>query len=228
MNNTFSIPYESLRALYLADLGQPDPSHSREQKVRRLGPWQKIIPYSRTGIFLNISEAWEAGRNIYTFSDIHFGHKNIMKYSGRPYPTADLMNECIIGNYINTVHSDDIVIWCGDIGFMAESRINDILNRLPGYKIQIVGNHDIHRDGKLYELDFDERHLCLGTCIDNTDFIFTHYPLTNIPNCMYNIHGHIHQHLTPNERNINVCVEHTNYTPMNMSTILNKIFGPND
>jgi len=128
-----------------------------------------------------------------------------------------LMDACLIGNYQNVVKPEDICIFGGDIAFMKENDINHILSQLPGYKIQIVGNHDMHRDGKLFELAFDETHLCMVIDVPDHDFdmqlLLTHYPMDNVPEDCINIHGHIHTNLA-NAWNLNMCVEHTNYQPM--------------
>lgn len=217
---------ETLRDLYLQDLSLPDTFHGRTTpKVKHFGQWKAIQPFYAQGTPLNLSNALMQGRKIYCWSDIHLGHKNIMKYAGRPYPTTELMNECLVGNYLNVVQPEDIVIFGGDIGFMSETKINEILNKLPGYKIQIVGNHDIHRDGKLYDLAFNERHLCLVMNIDDHEYnfrlLFTHYPMDNIPNGCVNVHGHIHQNVA-NAWNINMCVEHTNYAPMDLQLVIQR------
>lgn len=214
---------EDLRTLYLADLTLPDVTHGGRTKVRNIKPWEDITPWYKTEP-LKI-DVFDASRNIFCLSDTHFGHKNIIKYCNRPYPTPELMNACLIGNYQNVVQPNDIVIFGGDVGFMTEPKINEILDQMPGYKIQIVGNHDVHRDGKLYNLNFDERHLCMVVDVVDHDIeyqlLFTHYPITNIPNGCVNVHGHVHTH-TLDPWNINVSVEHTNYTPLNLNVVMER------
>lgn len=214
------INYETLRDLYLKDL-QLNDAYTGKPKVRHIDQWEKITPYVVNGNAITLDPLGD--RNIYIWTDIHFGHTNIIKYCNRPYPNAKLMNECLIGNYFNIIKPNDIVIWGGDIGFMQEREINNILNRLPGYKIQIIGNHDMHRDGTLYELNFDERHLCMVVDVVDAEIeyqlLITHYPMDNVPPGTVNIHGHVHQHLM-GAHNINCCVEHTNYAPMHFNKVL--------
>ena len=213
---------ETLRDLYLQDLLLPD--YRGAPKVKHIHEWNTIQPKYRNEP-LDLTKAYIEGKPIYLWSDIHFGHANIIKYCKRPFPNKHMMNDCLIGNYLNVIKPDDIVIWGGDIGFMPEAQINGILNSLPGYKIQIVGNHDMHRDGKLYELDFDERHLCFVIDIDEHDFdtqlLFTHYPLTDVPEGCVNIHGHIHDNLA-GTKNLNMCVEHTNYAPVPLKGFIDR------
>ena len=129
------------------------------------------------------------------------------------------MNEAMIQSYINTVGPDDIVIWNGDIGFKSAGIIRDLLARLPGYKIQVVGNHDIDRAGKLIDYEMDERHVCYDIIVDGVQLLFTHYPMDRVPRGCVNVHGHIHQNTAYNW-SINVCVEHTNYTPRSLDSVL--------
>lgn len=214
------ISYDQLRSHYLADLTLPDVHHGRETpKVRNPAAWAAIT--GSPGIEINPYD-----RDVWVWSDIHFGHKNIIKYTHphRPYESPEHMDRELINNYLRVVKQDDIVIWCGDIGFKSVNAINEILHELPGYKVWIVGNHDMHRDGSVYNLHMDERHVALPVQItDPADgnkyqLLFTHYPLTKIPAKCVNVHGHIHQHLA-DPWNINVCVEHTNCAPINLRDV---------
>lgn len=212
---------ETLRDLYLKDLGMPDTYHGRTTpKVRNVNAWKNIKTFLAEGTAVPRNLDPFGTTRVFVWSDIHFGHGNIIKYCNRPYPNRQLMDQCLVGNYQNNIKHDDIVIFGGDIGFMKEHDINHILNQLPGYKIQIVGNHDMHRDGRLYELAFNERHLCFVVDVQDVDMeyqlLFTHYPMDplNIPEGCYNVHGHIHDNLVPGNKHINMCVEHTGYKPV--------------
>lgn len=222
------LTYDDFRKLYLDDLTLPDTTHDNRQKVRRPQHWNTIETVAKeTPLVLDV----HGDRDIWIWGDQHFGHKNIIKYCGRPYPDVDLMTYCLLGNYLNLVKPNDIVIFNGDIGFMTEAKTNEILDQMHGYKIHVVGNHDMHRDGKLYNLNVDERHLGLVIDVPDHDFdyqmLVTHYPMTNVPKGCINIHGHTHQHqLQPH--NINVCVENTNYAPLNLKVVMErarKYFG---
>lgn len=78
-------------------------------------------------------------------SDIHFDHKNIMKFCPDTRKFADVndMNETIIQRYNATVADDDEVFILGDVGFDS-MRAVDHLSALKGKKYLIVGNHDHH------------------------------------------------------------------------------------
>lgn len=216
------ITNETLRLNYLQDLGNPDTFHGRTTpKVRKIGPWKAIVPRVKT--FARSINPYES--MVWVWSDTHFGHNNIIKYTAPHRPFADKleMNEAMMSNYRKVVLPHDISIWGGDVAFMSESEMNSVLDTLPGHKIQIVGNHDIHRDGTLYDLNFDERYLCMVVNIREPDgyeyqLHFTHYPMDSVPPGCVNVHGHIHQN-TANPWNINISVEHTGCAPINLLEI---------
>lgn len=211
-----------LRVMYLEDLNNPDTFHGRDTpKVRNPLAWKAIVPkVDDQPVTVDPFNG-----DVWVWSDIHFGHKNIIKYTAphRPFETPQEMNAAMIANYHAVVKPGDVVIWGGDIGFMSEGAINDILHSLPGHNIQIVGNHDMHRNGDLFKLHFEERYLCKVVDIKEPDgfeyqLLFTHYPMDKVPPGTVNVHGHIHQNLA-NPWNINICVEHTGCAPMNLRDI---------
>ena len=75
-------------------------------------------------------------------SDTHFGHRNIIKYSNRPFDSVEQMNEALIDNWNDTVLPTDTVYHLGDVALGPWSEWDSILTRLNGYKVLVVGNHD--------------------------------------------------------------------------------------
>lgn len=218
------ITNEQLREIYLSTLNTSNVFEGKIiPKVRDIRHWKRIGTSLLKGtrpIDLDPTK-----QRIFCWSDIHWGHKNIIKYTNRPFKSVEHMNEQLIENYLNVVNDNDVVIFGGDIGFMSEKNLNMILDCLPGYKILIVGNHDMHRNGTLYKLNFNEQHLCLvmhiNTGLFEYDLLFTHYPLNEVPKGCICVHGHIHDKVVPNsKKHINMCVEHTNYTPRELTTII--------
>lgn len=216
------ITNETLRNLYLKDLELPDTHHGRTTpKVKHFGNWKAIKSTCVAAVPIVID--LRDGRDVWTWSDQHFGHKNIIRYADRPYQSTEEMNDSLLKNYHTVVKPDDVVIWNGDVAFMQDPQINAILTQLPGYKIHIVGNHDMDRSGILKKLAMDERHLCYVVDVVDPDgrefqLLFTHYPMDNVPTGCVNVHGHIHQN-TANAWNINVSVEHTGYAPLNLREV---------
>lgn len=53
----------------------------------------------------------------YFISDLHFGHKNILKFDNRPFLNIEQHDKAIIENWNNVVGEDDDVYVLGDISW---------------------------------------------------------------------------------------------------------------
>ena len=150
---------------------------------------------------------------IFVISDTHFNHKNIIEYTGRPFKTAEEMNEIIINNWNNRVGKDDLVIHLGDFALGSKEEIKELRSRLNGTILLIRGNHD--HQSKINESDFIiiEDYIIIG------DRIFSHRPIEKdcIPYGLTNVHGHIHE--KESFSGINVSVEKTNYEPLDLEEL---------
>ena len=51
----------------------------------------------------------------YYISDLHFGHKNVLKFDNRPFDSVEEMNQTILDNWNNTIKNNDDVYLLGDI-----------------------------------------------------------------------------------------------------------------
>lgn len=216
--------YHMLRSHYIADLRLSETYNGKDHKrVKNIHHWKTIHPFSKDGEFIDIGAEIDNGRKCWFWSDQHFGHHNIISYCARPYGSADEMNSSLIKNYTEKVGANDIVVFGGDIAFMRPEAINPIIESLPGYKILIVGNHDLDRDGKVKDLHVDEYHVCLSfrtKLFDGFSFLLTHYPILNMPAYSFNIHGHIHGKRMPSTRHINISVENTKYSLLSIDDII--------
>ena len=82
-------------------------------------------------------------QNLYFTSDLHFGHRNVIRFCNRPFENEKEMGEKLIEAWNSTVTNDDIVFVLGDTFWFNDSRsIKKILSRLNGEQIYILpGNH---------------------------------------------------------------------------------------
>lgn len=172
---------------------------------------------------------------VYFIADTHFYQFSIIPYCKRPFSSVEEMNEKLINNWNNVVSNQDIVYFLGDFGFSDQSRLRDIANRLNGYKIIILGNHDTNRKKEEWEeIGFDEIYTdeysfsYLDEFGQIREIILSHKPLY-IDDNKYNIHGHIHDAALNDEfSNMNtnnhlcVSVEKINYTPISFKEIKEK------
>lgn len=166
--------------------------------------------------------------NIWITSDTHFNHSNIIKYCNRPFHSVREMDEILIENWNKVVKPTDKVYHLGDV-YMKASKgyIESILQRLNGRKRLILGNHDVGKD-QILQRYFEK--ISVWRDFKDHGVLLTHIPLhkDSIIRERINVHGHIHQrHVltstgSKDKNYFCACVEHTNYTPINIEEIRRK------
>ena len=80
-------------------------------------------------------------QNTFFTSDIHFSHKNIIRYSNRPFESVEHMNKKLIENWNSMVKPTDYVFTLGDFAFCKIGQIMEILSQLNGNIHMVTGNH---------------------------------------------------------------------------------------
>lgn len=132
-------------------------------------------------------------------SDLHFGHRNILKFEAesRPYKDVTEMNDAMIYKWNQKVGKGDEVYILGDLSFYHGEETNHILKRLNGMKFLIRGNHDhLFLDDK----EFDQSLLVWvkDTCMikdgDHRISLF-HYPMqvwNEQHHGALHFYGHVH------------------------------------
>ena len=133
---------------------------------------------------------------IYFTSDLHFGHKNIIRFDNRPFNTVEEMDRALIKRWNAKVHDDDLVYVLGDISWYDDEKTAEILSSLKGRKILIKGNHDrIPVHGKVkrfFEEITDYKEITLE---GNRHIILCHYPIVFFNRHHYGsymFYGHVH------------------------------------
>jgi len=79
---------------------------------------------------------------IFLIGDLHFNHRNIIKYCSRPFNSVEDMNKQLIKNWNSVVGKNDIVYVVGDFALCGKQKIIEIGQRLNGRKRLVLGNHD--------------------------------------------------------------------------------------
>jgi calcineurin-like phosphoesterase family protein len=178
-------------------------------------------------------------------SDPHFGHKNIIKFTDnngeiiRKFDSIEEHDEHLVEQWNSVVRDQDRVYLLGDVAM--NRRCLPIMERLRGRKVLIKGNHDIFKL-KDYAKYFDD--IRAYRMYPKYGIVCSHIPVH--PNQLehrfkVNVHGHLHKNLVikdevigyddmdieiydyvPDERYVNVCVEHTNYTPISFDELLER------
>ena len=113
-------------------------------------------------------------------SDTHFGHKNIIRFSNRPYRDENHMNEELIKNWNALIGDDDEVYHLGDVSLTNSSKTEEILYRLNGKIYLINGNHEKSVDKSKrcrdrFEWIKDKYHLNIHTEGDKQMIVLDHY-----------------------------------------------------
>lgn len=215
-----------IQHMYLAHLAEPVGPAGRA-RARNPQMYNKFDLRTGRSKLYNEDVDWS---KIWVWSDQHFWHKNIIGFSDRPYADVEHMNHELLKNYKMCVGDDDICIWVGDVTFGSTAETNHFLEAFPGYKILIVGNHDMEKK-KVRKLNFDEIHLTLTIQAEEDLFLaFTHYPLegyklpheffTNMGIDVWNLHGHTHTREIYDPRLFNCSVEAINYCPSRLGEIV--------
>ena len=153
---------------------------------------------------------------VWVWSDLHLGHENIIRYTNRPFADAPAMDEALYANWAAAVGSADTLLFVGDVamrkavGEATWSRIR----QAPGWmKRLVVGNHDLTGSGALRVSGFDD--VCSLLCVPgDPPLLFTHMPLSEVPEGWVNVHGHTHAAPVTRSPHINVSVEHIRYRPL--------------
>lgn len=170
--------------------------------------------------------------NIWVISDTHLNHANILKFTDsntgklvRPgFSDVNHMNETIIDRWNSVVKPGDKVYHLGDVFFGDKDWFQKTWPRLNGAKRLIVGNHD---DVKFLSSGGFFQKVMMWRMFPEFNILMSHVPLHESAlyrknlgeGPMMNVHGHIHQNPSPPGPYHCVCVEHYDYTPVNLEDL---------
>lgn len=172
--------------------------------------------------------------NTYFTADVHFGHKNIITYSARPFGSVDEMDETIISNWNYRVRDNDEVWIIGDLMFCNAKAPEYYLDRFSGKKHLVVGNHDLTWKDKVdlgkYFVSVDN---LAFTVVDGKEIVMCHYPLMDWPKAMrgaYMVYGHIHNNthqdffplIVRNHHMLNADMDVCGFVPVTFAEMIRK------
>lgn len=164
---------------------------------------------------------------VFMTSDLHFGHKNILKHCNRPYDSVEDMDEGLVANWNNKVPKKDSIVYI--VGDFAFNNHNKYLSRLNGKKVLIIGSHDhmshdvlrnftavYPSDGReegTFMMKHDGRYYFMQHCCPRV-WARSHY---GVP-CLF---GHSHGRLKTWNLSFDVGVDTklSNYSPIHISDI---------
>jgi calcineurin-like phosphoesterase family protein len=181
-------------------------------------------------------------RRYWVISDHHANHVGALTFLkpdgtiSRNFGSVQEMNERMVDNHNREVADFDYVYFLGDISFGNVKDMEIFLSRLKGKKRLVgPGNHDT------YKFDAYMRHFkkffpnfkTFGAEKFGKAFLMSHAPLHldsfvhRKEGAGWNVHGHTHENNVKyiasdidDPMYINVCVEKTNYTPVNIEDLI--------
>lgn len=152
--------------------------------------------------------------NQYFISDLHIGHKNVLKLSPNRYgANVDEHDEWIVESCNSVVRRNDTLHILGDVCHSREKM--HFLKRIHGNKILYRGNHD--------NFDIHEYMQYFSTIHGITKykgFWLSHCPIH--PQELFgkkNVHGHVHNNIVKDPNYISVCVEALNGIPISLDQL---------
>lgn len=176
-------------------------------------------------------------------SDLHFGHKNVLAFDNREFPSIEAHDEALIRNWNEAVGIDDDVWILGDISWHGPMKTVEILKRLNGVKHLCIGNHDY----KL--LRNQDVRACFAEItpyreieVDGWGVVLCHYPIPCYNKHFYgwiHLYGHVHNGMEWNMMkqvqyqmkalydspchmyNVGCMIPGMDYTPRTLQEILN-------
>jgi len=135
---------------------------------------------------------------IWFTSDNHFSHKAIRGLcpNTRRGETPEEMDELMIAQWQKQVAPEDTVYLLGDVFFCNAERAVSIMDRLPGHKQLIYGNHDkVIKSNSHLRSKFESVNDYREVKIEGTDVCMFHYPQLEWNKChygAYQLFGHVH------------------------------------
>jgi calcineurin-like phosphoesterase family protein len=112
-------------------------------------------------------------------SDLHIGHENCLKFDNRPFDTLEDMHRALIKRYNSVVPKDGICYFLGDVGLCSGDTIKNVISKMNGTKVLILGNHD-KKQNAMYALGFDVVLYNASIMIQGQLVTMTHCPLRGL------------------------------------------------
>lgn len=137
---------------------------------------------------------------IYFTSDTHFGHKNIIRHTGRPWADVDEMGDALVAAINARVSVGDTLYVLGDFSFpLSIARARAVRERIWCRDVHLVpGNHDRCWDNPLEPLSrgvFVVEPPIADLKAAGQKLVLCHYPIMDwrgLGHGSIHLHGHIH------------------------------------
>ena len=154
----------------------------------------------------------------FLLGDLHFGNDGMFNRSySKKFNTKEKYIKAVIKNYNSIVNEKHTVLFLGDLG--KSEILKEYIPKMKGRKILILGNHDKYSK-KFYNELFDE--VYSGPVFISPRIVVSHEPIP-VEKGVLTVHGHTHYVMLKSDQHINICVEHTDYRPVSVKSIVGKL-----
>ena len=186
-------------------------------------------------------------------SDLHFGHANVIAYSGRPWADVDRMDAGLVDRWNDAVDPADTVWVLGDVAMGRIAASLPLVAHLRGRKLLVAGNHDRcwagHGDKaagwteRYLEAGFAEVHQgTIELTVGGHAVLAGHFPYHGdshdhdrfvaerpLDEGRWLLHGHVHERWRQRGRMVNVGVDAWDQRPVDEGRLARLIeAGPAD
>ncbi len=149
-------------------------------------------------------------QNVFFISDLHIGHKNVIRFDDRPFVDIEEMHVELIKRWNSVVEPDDVVYFLGDLSFSRDELTKWFIYSLQGKIHFVTGNHDkmthIQKFGRWESVHegYTEIGILDHDSIESRGsqgyqkIILSHYPILSWNKAHYgswHLHGHCHGNL---------------------------------
>ena len=151
---------------------------------------------------------------VFLTADSHFGHENIIRFCNRPFTNVQEMDDMLVKFWNETVSKNDLVIHLGDFALGNKEYIENMVSRLNGRKMLVMGNHDTYNPQFYRDAGFAE--VSKFPIIFEKFYMLSHEPLLlSETTPFFSAFGHVHNDSKYVDTLTSkcVCVERTNYRP---------------
>ena len=158
--------------------------------------------------------------NVYFMSDAHLDHKNICNFRTQ-FSSVEEHNALIKENYHKVVTKRDVVFMLGDMCFSKEM-LCEVKSWVAEKKILICGNHDLERGITMQDLcnTYD----AIYSLHKYKGMWLSHAPIhPQELRGKFNVHGHMHFDKIDDPKYLNVCMEHTDFSPIDLNEVRRRL-----
>ena len=176
---------------------------------------------------------------IYFTADLHLGHKNIIKYSNRPFSTVEEMDKTLIDNWNARVADNDTVYVVGDFALAPLAKVIEYIKKLKGFIVFVNGSHDRwiadSKNGPFHPRAIilkDRLHEVKGILSEKKSIILCHYAMRTWPKSHYgswHLYGHSHGNLPGHGYSFDIGVDCNSFVPVSLEQVeqrMSKITPP--